>query len=383
MKILVIDTLTETHNGTMVRSGLQKSAVLDAQGLSDFYDTTFMYCGNREEPKYEYRHLVVSPKGSKDICLEQGLNPKYNSSPIVKKWIKEYAPLINAEFDNIICHIHSLASFGLVQYMENKNVIFIVHDVTDYFFYKALGHAVERARKTNNNIKVMTNSQYSIDRGYLSYNRKRGDDHLLEPNELFDGYIKHFVWSDLKPVITEKHDFSSIIGRFDKSKQHHKLFKFKHSTHKIHHYGIQDPRRDSDGSYYERLKNSGNEIFENLPDKELWKHISKGMNVLIPCVHEGFGFTAFEAGIFGCVPIVFTNTSPNSAIGHATAQFLTRANAFHCDVSFQDNNQIQKTIIESRDVPLSVRMNLSKNLLDYFSLANYVFERTELLRSKK
>lgn len=375
MKILIIDTLTETYNGSIVRSGLQKSAVLDAQAFSKNHDTTFMYCGKRED-KYSYNHHIISELGSKDYCIENGLNPKTQSNKIIKQYIKDNIKFIN-EFDYIICHIHSFSSFRITDYVENKNILFVIHDVLDYFYYGGLNRNYNKIIDTNNNVKIVTNSQYSIDRAKSYYNRRK--EPMVEPDELFYDYIKHFIWTDIKPVVEEKRDYSSIIGRFEPRKYHHKLLKFNHDSHIIHHYGIKDIRRDEGFKYYNKLLKANNKVFVGLNDDDMYKSVSQGMNIIIPCWHEGFGFTAFEAGIYGCVPIILENRSPSQGIGHATAQYLDRVNAFHYVVSFQDDEQLYDTIIKSREVTLETRKEISNSLLNYFTLDNYVNERINLL----
>jgi len=375
MKILIIDTLTETYNGTMVRSGLQKSAVLDAQAFSLRYDTTFMYCGNREDT-YNYKHHIVAELGSKDYLISQGLDPKYQSSEIVKEYVLDNIEFMN-QFDNIICHIHSFSSFRIADKLKGKNILFIIHDVLDYFYYGGLNRNYHKINKTDNNVKIITNSQYSIDRAWPYYHRRKED--MSKPDEVFYDYIRHFVWTDIKPMVQEKEDYSSIIGRFEPKKFHHKLYKFNHDTHKIHHYGIKDIRRDKDFKYFNKLLKSGNEVFVGLDDEQLSMSVSKGMNILIPCWHEGFGFTAFEAGIFGCVPIVMENRSPSQNIGHATAQYLKRANVFHYVVSSQSDSKLFDVIEESRNVTHEQRVEISNNLLKYFSVDNYINERIDLL----
>ncbi len=378
MKILIIDTLTETYDGTMVRSGLQKSAVLDAQAFSINHDTTFMYCGKRED-KYNYKHYIVAELGSKDYCIANGMNPKMQSSSIIKKYLLQNIDFIN-EFEYIICHVHSFSSFRIAEELKGKNILFIIHDVLDYFYYGGLNRNYQKIIKTDNNVKIITNSQYSIDRAWPYYKRRKED--MAPPNEVFSNYIRHFVWTDTKPTVEEKDDFSSIIGRFEPKKFHHKLYKYEHDTHKIHHYGIKDKRRDKDFKYFNKLKNSGNLVFEGLDDTRLMASVSRGMNILIPCWHEGFGFTAFEAGIFGCVPIIMENRSPSQNIGHATAQYLTKANVLHYVVSSQSDTNLFDVINESRNVTMEQRKEISANLLKYFSLENYINERVKLLNEK-
>ena len=74
--VLVIDNLTETFDGSVVRSGLQKSSKLDARAFSKLgYQTTYMYCGRVVDPGYEYMHYGVNSLGAKDQAMKEGKNP--------------------------------------------------------------------------------------------------------------------------------------------------------------------------------------------------------------------------------------------------------------------------------------------------------------------
>ena len=45
-KVVVIDNLTETFKGSIVRSGLQKSSQIDARAFAKMgYDTHYVYAG--------------------------------------------------------------------------------------------------------------------------------------------------------------------------------------------------------------------------------------------------------------------------------------------------------------------------------------------------
>ena len=141
---------------------------------------------------------------------------------------------------------------------------------------------------------------------------------------------------------------------------------------------MKDKRRDSDLKYYNRLIRDANDYKENLFDKELWDNVKLSRSIILPCFHEGFGYTAFEAGIFGVVPVVLTKDND-----HATTEYLTRANVKHYSVDFNDEIEIYETIDESLNVTTDDRKEISKKLLDYFSVMNYTNERIEILKSAK
>ena len=141
---------------------------------------------------------------------------------------------------------------------------------------------------------------------------------------------------------------------------------------------MKDKRRDSDLKYYNRLIRDANGYKENLSDKELWDNVKLSRSVILPCFHEGFGYTAFEAGIFGVVPVILTKGND-----HATTEYLTRANVKHFSVEFNDENAIYNIIDESLKVTIEDRLDISNKFLKYFSVENYINNRIELMDSAK
>lgn len=376
MKILVIDGLTETFTNGIVRSGLQKSSKLDAEGLSTSHGVGFMYCGDFSS-KYNFRHIKVSNLGSKDYCLQNNLNPKTNSSFIIKRYLKNNINELN-KYEKIIVQVHSFSSFYIDELVNNKKIIFILHDILDNFYYSSLSKRVSRL-SGNNQVKILTSSQYSIDRCWSIHRRNNNKLYMLKPTEIFEGFIDHVVWTNTKPLFTKKENFSAVIGRFEKSKYHHKLFGFTDSQHTINHYGIKDIRRDADSSYYNRLVKSGNIIKEAYSDEELYNDTKKAKNIIIPCWHEGFGFTAFEAGIYGAIPIILYNDSPSQNIGHATAQYLERAGVYYKQIEFTSpKEELFNLILTTSETSDDIRRDNSAKLLNYFSLDNYILERVKL-----
>ena len=379
MKILIIDNLTETFNGTLVKSGLQRSSKLDAQGFSKLgYDTTYIFCGNIDDT-YQYKKISVDDYGAKERAVLEGKNQR-QSSPYIKQYLKRVTKQINSA-DYIIAHCHSSGMItGLNNLVQNKRILFVIHDVVDLMWANGFSGAVRKMRESGRNYcYVGTNSQYSINR--LNQISTRGGDNIYSGDEGFDGYIKHFVWTDVIPTeeeIVNVNNTSAVIGRYETHKYHHKLYNYKNPNHKIIHYGMKDKRRDSDLKYYNRLIRDANDYKENLFDKELWDNVKLSRSIILPCFHEGFGYTAFEAGIFGVVPVVLTKDND-----HATTEYLTRANVKHYSVDFNDEIAIYKTIDESLNVTTDDRKEISKKLLDYFSVMNYTNERIEILKSAK
>ena len=141
---------------------------------------------------------------------------------------------------------------------------------------------------------------------------------------------------------------------------------------------MKDKRRDSDLKYYNKLIRNANDYKENLFDKELWDNVKLSRSIILPCFHEGFGYTAFEAGIFGVVPIVLVKDNE-----HATTEYLTRAGVKHFSVDFGDESSLYNTIDESLNVTVEDRIDISSKLLSYFSVENYVNNRIELMNCAK
>ena len=379
MKILIIDNLTETFVGTEVKSGLQRSSKLDAQAFAKLgYDTTYIFCGQIDDT-YPYKKISVDDYGAKERAVLEGKNQR-QSSPYIKQYLKRVTKQINSA-DYIIAHCHSSGMItGLNNLVQNKRILFVIHDVVDLMWANGFSGAVRTMRESGRNYcYVSTNSQYSINR--LNIISRRGGDNIYSGDEGFDGYIKHFVWTDVIPTeeeIVNVNNTSAVIGRYETHKYHHKLYNYKNPNHKIIHYGMKDKRRDSDLKYYNRLIRDANDYKENLFDKELWDNVKLSRSIILPCFHEGFGYTAFEAGIFGVVPVVLTKDND-----HATTEYLTRANVKHYSVDFNDEIAIYKIIDESLNVTTDDRKEISKKLLDYFSVMNYTNERIEILKSAK
>ena len=379
VKILIIDNLTETFVGTEVKSGLQRSSKLDARAFAKLgYDTTYIFCGQIDDT-YPYKKISVDDYGAKERAVLEGKNQR-QSSPYIKQYLKRVTKEINSA-DYIIAHCHSSGMItGLNNLVQNKRILFVIHDVVDLMWANGFSGAVRTMRESGRNYcYVSTNSQYSINR--LNIISRRGGDNIYSGDEGFDGYIKHFVWTDVIPTeeeIVNVNDTSAVIGRYETHKYHHKLYNYKNPNHKIIHYGMKDKRRDSDLKYYNRLIRDANDYKENLFDNELWDNVKLSRSIILPCFHEGFGYTAFEAGIFGVVPVVLTKDND-----HATTEYLTRANVKHYSVDFNDEIAIYRTIDESLNVTTDDRKEISKKLLDYFSVMNYTNERIEILKSAK
>lgn len=386
-KITIIDNLTETFNGPIVRSGLQKSSKLDARAFSKLgFDTTYIFCGNNEDSFYDYKKIRVDEFGAKDRAVREGKSPR-QSAVYVKQYLKRVQKELS-ESDYIIAHCHSIGMItGLNNLVKDKNILFIIHDIIDYVWCLGFSGALNNLRiSKRNNAKVLTNSRYSIDRQNAIFNRIEDKEGLLSGDLAFDGYIDHFVWTDMIPTseeIVSCGKTSAVIGRYESSKYHHKLYKYRNPENVIVHYGIRDPRRDPDLKYYNKLISSANAYQENLSDEDLWGALKSSQSIILPCFHEGFGFTAFEAGIYGVIPVILTKPLEKSKPHqHATVEYLTRSEVKHFSADFGDEDEIFRQINESLNVTTEDRIEVSKNLLKYFTVENYVNDRLEWLNSE-
>ena len=377
-KILIIDNLTETFEGTQIKSGLQRSSKLDARAFCKLgYDTTYIFCGNINDD-YAYNKISIDSYGAKERAIHEGKSQKHSSS-YVKKYLKRISRELLNSADYIIAHCHSSGMITeLNNLVRNKKILFVIHDVVDLMWANGFSNAVRRMRESRSNYcYVAANSKYSIHR--LNEISLRGGENIYSGNEGFDGYIEHFVWTDIVPSqkdIESVGNTSAVIGRYESSKYHHKLYDYRNSNHKIVHYGMKDKRRDENLKYYSRLVKSANAYKENLSDEELWKCIKSSCSIILPCFHEGFGYTAFEAGIFGVVPVILVKNEK-----HATAEYLSRANVKHFVANFDDTNDIHSTIDKSLNVTMENRKDISNKLLNYFSVKNYVNNRISLMDS--
>lgn len=392
-KVLIIDSLTETFDGPIVKSGLQKSSKLDARAFSLLgFDTTLLYCGHIEDD-YPYKKVCVNQIGAKDNVINDGKHMRASGN-YVKRYLSRAADHI-ADAEYIISHCHSLGNMTGVNFLaKDKKILFVIHDVIDLLWAHGFTNAVNNMRATAKNYtKVITNSQYSIDRLNYIQSRSKLDEKILSGNESFDSYFRHFVWTDIVPTyeeIVSKEKKSAVIGRYEPGKHHHKLYSYKNPSNTIVHYGVKDPRRDENLKYYNNLKLRANSYAESLSDENLWGAIKTSQSVILPCYHEGFGYTAFEAGIFGVTPVVLTSYHGtakeydlNRVDPHATCQYLERAGVKHFRAHFSDQSAIYKAIDDSLKVTIEDRLEISKKLLEYFTVEKYVQERIDLLEDSK
>ena len=165
MRILVIDSLTETFGGDRVTGGLQRSSVLDAQAFSKLgYDTTYIFCGELSDD-YPYKKISIDEYGGKDRALLEGKNQK-NSSKYVKNYVNRIKKEILNSADYIIAHCHSMGMISSLNTLViDKKILFIVHDVSDLMWANGFSNAVRKMRQSGRNYcYVGANSQYTINR---------------------------------------------------------------------------------------------------------------------------------------------------------------------------------------------------------------------------
>ncbi len=385
--ILVIDNLTESFHGDRVRSGLQKSSKLDARAFSldKRLVITYAYCGVLVDPDYHYTKFLVDKLGTKDRAQQERGNAKL-SRFYLPAYVARLKKVADAA-DYIVAHCHSVGMIRCVNNLvKGKRILFIIHDVIDLMWATSFCGAVARLRRVGGNYtQVLTNSRYSIERLNAIYARANDKyrPRLMRGDDAFDGYIDHFVWSNVVPSerdITHTTKCSAVIGRYETHKYHHKLYANVNPNNTIVHYGVRDERRDPGLKYYKRLVQKANAYKENLSDEALWQAVKSSQSIILPCFHEGFGFTAFEAGIFGVVPIVLTKEVVKGGKHlHATSEYLTRAGVKHYAVDYRNNKAIFDTIDQSLSATPKQRLAMSQKLLTYFSVRAYTDERLDWL----
>lgn len=387
MRIGIIDSLNETFDGPIVRGGLQKSSKMDARGFSKVgYDTTYFYCGEMTDPEYDYTHIQAGTIGAKDSAKFANKDPKRCSFVYLRKSIDRIKYEL-AKMDYLIVHCHSTTIMNAVNsVVKDKKIMFVVHDVIDLTWAIGFTSAVRRVRASQRNQCVfVTNSNWSVNNLNYIYSRRKTYD-VLSGDEGFDAYIEHFIWTDeivREEDIITKHNRSAVVGRYEPGKYHHKLYGYKNKDNPIIHYGIKDERRDPGLRYYNKLKEKANGFEEALSDKDLFDRIKTSKTIILPCWHEGFGFTAFEAGIYGVVSVIAMKSFELriKEVTHATDEYLTRCGAFHLTADFRNDDDIHRVIDDSLTVTDATRMSISENLLKYFTLENYVNDRLKLIEA--
>jgi len=398
MKILIIDTLIQTVNlDNPVRSGLVKSAFLDAKALAERHDVSYMYSGNPSN-KFKFNTVIVDKIGAKDWCVSNNKKPTmshYKLNKDIKIIINKIAE-INPEA--IFIHVYSKSRylFKICEKFPNIPKIFVFHDCATNNDLIVTGRIVEAIMKLQKyNAFITTNSEYTKD-SIESVMNAREDDMRKYFNliptikdfktfKIFDAIYDYFVYYDNKiiPDIVDNGGFSVNIGRYDKQKGIFNLLQLhKRNNHKLKLYGIKDPVFDVGLVNYNKIKNLSDtynnyEMCENYSDKKLREDAKYGNNIIISCPTEGFGYTAFEMGCFGIPSIILKKGKR-----HATEEYLSKVGAKFKSINMLESGWKNKLYDLMPTYKLSKQEKLlnANKFLNYFNIENYINEREKFIK---
>ncbi len=403
MKILIIDTLIQTVNfDKPVRSGLIKSAMLDANALSKYHETYYMYSG-KPTFNYKFKSIIIDDLGTKDWCIANNKKTRSSyikfrkDSPVIIKKISELKP------DVIFIHVHSRAQYivDIANRFEDTPKIYIFHDAAtnnDLFGTGRILTAIHRLRKFNS--IIVTNSNYTAENiSKTLCEREEGFrkffPHILE-NKLdvatykpFDKVFDYFVYYDgtTSLDVVKNDGFSVNIGRFQKAKGVLDLLELhEHNNHPVKLFGIKDPVWDEGLKDYAKIKESEElydnyDVCEGYSDEDLRTAAKGGNNIVISCPIEGFGYTAFEMGIHG-MPCVILKSGET----HATEEYLEKIGASYVSINKLKNKKWKEELYEAMMMTKLTEKQKRKNaqkFLNYFTIENYIKEREELIEMAK
>lgn len=401
MKILVLDTLIQTVDfDRPVRGGLVKSAILDVNALAEKHDVFYMYYG-KPTTNYKFKSIILDDIGSKDWCLREKKKVSLAHTKLTKDIPKMIESISSIKPDALIIHVCSKSRY--LEEISKKFIdipkIFIFHDGVsndDLFGTVGIISTIVKLKKYNSLIttnsdytkdsisKVMIGRENDIKRFYPNLREELGED--LTKFQLFDKVYDYFVYYDnnAKLDIVENRGFSVNIGRFQKKKGVLDLLQLhKYNNHEVRLYGVQDPVFDPGLKDYKKIKDAEEHydnyvVCEGYSDEELREDAKYGNNIVISCPVEGFGYTAFEMGVFG-MPCVILKHGDR----HATEEYLQKIGASYVTINKSGNKKWKMDLYEAmQNTKLSEdekRENAQK-FLDYFTLENYIKEREEFIK---
>lgn len=399
MKIVVLDTLIQTVDFDQpVRGGLVKSAMLDANAMAEKHDVFYMYYG---KPTYEYNFtpIILDDIGSKDWCLKNNKKVSLAHTKLTKDIPKMIAGISEIQPDALIIHVCSKSKY--LEEVAKKFIdipkIFVFHDGVsndDLFGTVGILSTIFKLKKYNS--LITTNSDYTKDsitkvminreddiRKY--YPKLLNDVDDVKNYQLFDKVYDYFVYYDnnAKLDVVDNAGFSVNIGRYQKKKGVLDLLHIhKYNNHSIRLYGVQDPVFDPGLKDYKKIKEAEANydnymICEGYSDKELREDAKYGNNIVISCPVEGFGYTAFEMGVFG-MPCVILKHGDR----HATEEYLDKLGAEYVTVNKKGNKNWKEELYEAMlmtKLSVSAKRKNAQKFLDYFTIDNYIDEREQFI----
>ena len=403
MRIAVIDTLIQTVNfDEPVRGGLVKAAMLDVIALSQHHDVYYLYYG---KPTYDYKFvpIILNDVGLKDLCLKNNKKVSLAHHELKKDTQKIIESLGRINPDAIIINVCSKSSYLLeiAKHFNNIPKIYVFYDGVsndDLFGTAGIIGTILKLKKFDKTL-ITTISNYTKDsitkvmigrendlRNYYEFMEEIKDVNIYQ---LFDKVFDYFVYydKDIKLDIVENKSFSVNIGRYQKKKGVLLLLELhKYNNHRVKLYGVKDPVFDPGLKDYKKLKEAEEkydnyELCEGYSDEELREDAKYGKNIVISCTVEGFGYTAFEMGIFG-MPCVILKRGER----HATEEYLKKIKASYVSIDMKDNKNWKKDLYEAMMITKLSKEEKRKNaqkFLDYFTIENYINERESFIELAK
>jgi len=404
MRILVLDTLIQTVDfDEPVRGGLVKSAMLDVIALAEKHEVFYAYYG-KATYDYKFTSIILDSIGSKDWCLREKKKVSLAHHKLTKDIPKMLTAIGDVKPDALIVHVCSKSRYldEIAKKFADTPKVFVFHDGVsndDLFGTVGILGTINKLKKFNSFIttnskytrdsisKVMINREKDIEKFYPELRKELGD---VNTYQLFDKVYKYFVYYDnnAKLDIVDNAGFSVNIGRYQKKKGVLDLLQLhKYNNHVVKLYGVQDPVFDPGLKDYNKIKEAencceGNYIVcEGFTDEELREDAKHGNNLVISCPVEGFGFTAFEMGVFG-MPCVILKHGER----HATEEYLKHIGAEYVVVNKQGNKKWKEELYEAMLMTKLSTKDKEKNaqkFLDYFTLENYIHEREKFIKLAK
>jgi hypothetical protein len=402
MRIVVLDTLIQTVDFDQpVRGGLVKSAILDANALAERHEVFYMYYG---KPTYDYKFqsVILDNLGSKDWCLKEKKKVSQAHQKLTKDIPKMVTAISSIKPDAMVIHVCSKSKYldEITKKFQDIPRLYVFHDGVsndDLFGTVGILSTVFKLKKYNSFLTV--NSAYTRDT-ITKVMRNREEDirkfypGLLEDNvpdvntyQLFDKVYDYFVYYDnnAKLDIVKNAGFSVNIGRFQKKKGVLDLLQLhKYNNHEVRLYGVQDPVFDPGLKDYKKIKEAEERyednytICEGFSDEELREDAKHGNNIVISCPVEGFGYTAFEMGVFG-MPCVILKHGER----HATEEYLEKLGAEYVTINKAGNKKWREELYDAMmntKLSVSEKEENAQRFLDYFTLENYIDEREEFFK---
>ena len=401
MRIVVLDTLIQTVNfNEPVRGGLVKSAMLDVIALSEKHDVFYMYY-DKATYDYKFTSVILDDIGSKDWCLKVKKKVSMAHQKLTQDIPKMVEEISSIKPDAIIVHVCSKSKY--LDEISRKFIdipkVFVFHDGVsndDLFGTVGILGTIFKLKKYNS--FITTNSDYTKDSITKVMRDREGDIRkfypgLLEDNvddinsyQLFDKVYDYFVYYDnnAKLDIVKNAGFSVNIGRYQKKKGVLDLLQLhKYNNHEVRLYGVQDPVFDPGLKDYKKIKEAEEKyednytVCEGYSDEELREDAKHGNNLVISCPVEGFGFTAFEMGVYG-MPCVILKHGDR----HATEEYLQKLGASYVTVNKKANKKWRQELYDAMmNTKLSYeeKKENAQKFLDYFTIENYINEREHFI----